>query len=43
MSLCIWETQMKKLGLDKEKVVQNYNLAITWADEHANATTNRSD
>ena len=34
---------MEKLGLDKEKVVHNYNLAITWADEHANATTNRSD
>ena len=28
---------MEKLGVEKSKIVQNYNQAITWADEQSNA------
>ena len=28
---------MEKLGLEKSKVVRNYNQAIAWADEQSNA------
>jgi hypothetical protein len=32
---------MKKLGIGKEKVIKDYNEALTWADEQSQMTNEK--